>query len=52
MTYFQRLELLEQAIDNYALLNKTQKAVLKALIKINIDDYSIISVQAYRHPSQ
>jgi DNA-binding transcriptional regulator YhcF (GntR family) len=45
MTYFQNLELLDQAIDDYALLNKTQRKVLKALIKVNVEDYSIISIK-------
>lgn len=48
MTYLQRLESLEQAIDNYFLLNKTQRAVLKALVKVSIDDYAIISIKELR----
>lgn len=45
MTDFQNLELINKAIDNYALFNKTQKNVLKALIRVNIDGYSIISIK-------
>jgi DNA-binding GntR family transcriptional regulator len=45
MTDFQNLELINKAIDNYALFNKTQKNVLKALIQVNIDGYSIISIK-------
>lgn len=45
MTDFQHLELTLKAIDHYALLNKTQKAVLKILIKVNIDGYSDITIK-------
>ncbi len=45
MTDFQNLELIDKAIDNYALFNKTQKNVLKALIRVNIDGYSVISIK-------
>ena len=45
MTDFQNLELIDKAIDNYALFNKTQKNVLKALIRVNMDGYSVISIK-------
>lgn len=45
MTDFQNLELIDKAIDNYALFNKTQKNVLKALIRVNIGGYSTISIK-------
>lgn len=45
MTDFQDLELIFKAIDNYALLNKTQRELLKVLIKVNIDGYSDISIK-------
>ena len=45
MTYFQNLDDIFKAIDNYALLNKTQKSVLKVLIKVNIDGYSDITIK-------
>lgn len=45
MTYLQNIELLEAAIDNYFLLNKTQRKVLKSLVKVSIDNISIISIK-------
>lgn len=45
MTDFQNFKLIFQAIDNYALLNKTQKEVLKVLIRVNIDGYSDITIK-------
>ena len=45
MADFLNSELIDKAIDSYALFNKTQKNVLKALIRVNIDGYSIISIK-------
>lgn len=45
MTDFQNLELIFKAIDKFASLNKTQKEVLKVLIKVNIDGYSDITIK-------
>ena len=39
------LELVELAIDDYSLFNKTQKNVLKALIRVDFDGCSIISIK-------
>lgn len=45
MTYLNNIEEIKSAIDNYNILNKTQKNVLKELIKASVDGKSIISIK-------
>ena len=45
MTDFKNLDLTYKAIDSFASFNKTQKLVLKSLIKLNIDGVSVVSIK-------
>lgn len=42
-------ELLNESIDNYSLLNKNQKKLLKALVKISINGDVAVSVKDLSH---
>ena len=42
-------ELLNESIDNYSLLNKNQKKLLKALVKISINGEVAVSVKDLSH---